>query len=188
VCQVVADEIAAIAAAHGVELERTGDPALLSLRGPSTSLARLCDVAETALKTVMRRLSADLIGGANVTRLDGALGYRHPRLPYRRALRIVGARGWRLSLGDEITPEAGASLVRFCGLLPVQVMYLPGQPQPAGGHSGRSGVSYILPLGGEVMRGVLPASEESGPWVCRVDLERLVGFAMGYGVAAAASA
>lgn len=182
---VLETELAAIVSAHGLELDTTGDENLRLLRGREVTLPWLCDFVETSLKTTVARLSADLIGGANVTRLDGVLTCRHPRLPYRRALRIVASRGWRLALGDELGAAAGASLVRFCGLLPVQVMYLPGQPQPAGGDGSRAGLSYILPWGGEVLRGVLPADHEPGHTVVRFQIDRLLGFVLGYAAAAA---
>ncbi|MBD3221388.1 hypothetical protein GF314_09105 [bacterium] len=182
---VLAGEIAATAAAHGLEVEGSADPWRCVLRGGDLTLPWLCDFAEAALKSAIGRLSADLVGGANVTRLDGAISYRHPRLPYRRALRIVAARGWRHALGDELAPAAAASLVRFCALLPVQVMYLPNQPQPGPGDRHRPGLSYVVPWGGEVLRAVLPAEDESGPAVIRVEMDRLLGFALGYAAAEA---
>jgi len=177
--EVLTAELAATVADHGLRLEPSADPDIRILRGRDLDLPWLCDFAEAALKRAVRRLSADLIGGSNVTRLDGTLANRHPRLPYRRALRIVAARGWRLALGDELTTEAQASLVRFCGLLPVQVMMLSGQPQPASSDTSKPGLSYILPFGGEALRGELPASGDGGPAVCRFHLDRLLQFVLG---------
>jgi len=124
-------------------------------------------------------MSAELVGGSCVTRLDRSLTHGHPRLPYRRALRIVGGRGWRLALGDELTAEAQASLVRFCGLLPVQIMYLPGQPAPASLAPESQGLSYVLPWGGEALRGELPLHGDLGPAVCRIRVDRLLQFILG---------
>jgi len=186
--RILARELGDAVADQGLRLEPSADPSLLVLRGGDLSLNRLCDFAEASLKRVVRRLTADLIGGANVTRLDGALQHRHPRLPYRRALRIVSARGWRLSLGEELTADAAASLVRFCGLLPVQVMLLPGQPQPGAEAPTRPGLSYVLPWGGEVLRGELPEPGQGGPALCRFHLDRLLQFVLGLDSADVASA
>lgn len=186
--QVLARELADAVADQGLRLEPSADPSLQVLRGNDLSLSWLCDFAESALKRAIRRLPADLIGGPNVTRLDGTLNHRHPRLPYRRALRIVASRGWRLSLGDELGADAEASLVRFCGLLPVQIMFLPGQPQPESSVPSRPGVSYVLPWGGEVLRGELPEPGAGGPAVCRFHLDRLVQFVLGLEAADVAQA
>lgn len=177
--EILTSELTATIADHGLRLETSADPGQHIMRGQDLTLAGLCDFAEAALKRAVRRLSADLIGGPNVTRLDGTLSLRHPRLPYRRALRIVGARGWRLALGDELTVESQASLVRFCGLLPVHVMFLPGQPQPTTCDTSRPGLSYILPWGGEVMRGALSAPGANQQTVCQIRLDRLVQFVLG---------
>ena len=188
--QLLSAELTAAVADHGLRLEASADPALQVLRGGDLGLGGFCDFAEATLKRAVRRLSADLIGGANVTRLDGTLAHRHPRLPYRRALRIVGARGWRLALGEELTDEAQASLVRFCGLLPVQVLMLPGQPRPASIDGRRAGLSYVLPWGGEVLRGEIASvdADADGPVLCRFHLDRLLRFVLGLDRESAASA
>jgi len=162
---------------HTLQVVADGDERLLHASG--LALPWVADFAESTVKRVIRRLSADLIGGANVTRLDRSLTHPHPRLPYRRALRIVGARGWRLPLGEELPAEAQASLVRFCGLLPVQLLFLPGQPRPATVAGDRQGLSYVLPWGGEVARSELPLPGAPGPGVCRLRVDRLLHFLLG---------
>lgn len=146
---------------------------------PQLTLQRCCDLAAAALRCLIGGLSADLIGGANVTRLDRVAAHSHPRLPYRRALRIADGRGWHLGLGEDLPPAAQASLIRFCSLLPVQILYLPGQPQPASAGSATQGFSYLLPWGGEVLRTFLPLPGASGRTTCRFQRERLVRFLLG---------
>ncbi len=176
--RIVAAEMEASASDLGRRLEAGADAEEVLLRGPDLSLAWVADFAEATVKRVIRRLPADLIGGAAVTRLDRSLTHPHPRLPYRRALRIVGARGWRLPLGEDLPPAAQASLVRFCGLLPVQVLFLPGQPHPASAASAHQGLSYVLPWAGEVARCEL-AAPDAAAGVCRLRRDRLVQFLLG---------
>ena len=176
---VLTAELDAMVADHGFRLELGADPDEGIIRRDGLTLPWLCDFVEAGLKRTIRQLNADLIGGANVTRLDQSVSHGHPRLPYRRALRIVGRRGWRLPLGDELPADAQASLVRFCGLLPVQIMYLPGQPQPKTLSSRKQGLSYILPWAGETLRGELPLLNDEGPAVCRIRIDRLLQFILG---------
>lgn len=171
---VLETELQALTADHGLRLESGRDPDERLVRTTGLDLNWLCGFAEAGLKRLTRSLSADLIGGANVTRLDRTLTVAHPRLPYRRALRIVSNRGWRLSLGDDLPPPAAASLVRFCGHLPVQVLNLPGQPQPATAPTKRQGFHYIAPWGGQVMAAELPLPEAPGVAVSRFRLDRLL--------------
>ncbi len=176
---IVAAEVEASAADLGRRIEPGPRPDDRLLRGEDLTLGWVADFAETTVKRVIRRLPADLIGGAAVTRLDRTLTHPHPRLPYRRALRIVAGRGCRLALGEELPPAAQASLVRFCGLLPVQVLFLPGQPRPASVPDGRQGLAYVLPWAGEVVRCELRAAAGSGPGICRLDLARLLQSLLG---------
>jgi len=177
--EILLEELRALAADHGLRLEAGADPDERLLRQPGLSLPWLCNFVEVGLKHAARHFSADLIGGANVTRLDQTISQPHPRLPYRRAVRIVSGRGWRLALGEEIPADAQASLVRFCGLLPVHVMFLPGQPGPASLGADRQGLAYILPWAGEAIRAELPLPGGSGPAVCRYRVDRLLQFVLG---------
>ncbi len=172
-------ELAALVADHGLRLEAAGGRGEHLLRAEDLALGWLCGFAEAGLKRLARCLSADLIGGANVTRLDRAITNPHPRLPYRRAVRIVSSRGWRLNLGEALPEPAQASLVRFCGLLPVQVLYLPGQPQPAQLPIGRQGFVSIVPWGGVAIEADLPQPGSAGIAVCRFHVDRLLQFVLG---------
>ncbi len=173
------DELEVMAADHGFRLESSPDLDERVVRRDDLSLPWLCDFVEAGLKRAIRCMSADLIGGPCVTRLDRSLTHSHPRLPYRRALRIVSKRGWRLPLGEDLPSGAQASLVRFCGLLPVQIMYLPGQPGPTSLSHRRQGLSYVLPWAGEALQGELPLDGAAGPAVCRFRLDRILQFMLG---------
>lgn len=141
----------------------------------SVSPVQLGDALEAVLKQAAACLDADLIGGANVTRLDRSITCGHARLPYRKALRVANGRGWSLALGEEIPADAQATLIRFCGLLPVQVMCLPGQPRPAEFAPAGHGLLYLVPLAGEVLRAEVGADGAS----CRVDLDRFLQYCLG---------
>ncbi len=177
--RIVAAEVEASASDLGRRLEAGSAADEVLVRGQGLTLNWVADFAEATVKRVIRRLPADLIGGAAVTRLDRSLTHPHPRLPYRRALRIVGARGWRLPLGEDLPAAAQASLVRFCGLLPVQVLFLPGQPHPVSMATAPHGLSYILPWAGEVARCELGAPDAGSGGVCRLRRDRLVQFVLG---------
>jgi aspartyl/asparaginyl-tRNA synthetase len=124
-------------------------------------LDQLCRLQEDLLRSVAADLSADLLGGRQVTRLDRMITLEHPRLTYREALSILNDRGWSLSFGEELPPEAEASLCRYCGNLPVMVTNLPAtcrffttrmndqDPETT------LSVDYILPYGGQTFDGAV---------------------------------
>ena len=89
------------------------------------SLTQLCDFQERLLKDVAGTLHADQIGGNNVTRLDRMLRQEHPRLTYREALAALNRRGFTVAFGDDLDQKAEASLIRYCGDLPVHVTHYP---------------------------------------------------------------
>ena len=77
----------------------------------------------------------------------------------RQALEIVGSRGWSIPFGQELHPEAEATLTRFCGNLPFMVTHLPvdqtltvDQADPASDEASMN-VAYILPYSGITMEG-----------------------------------
>lgn len=160
------------------------EAATLTFAGATMVPGQLEEFLETTLNAAAASLDADLIGGANVTRLDQSIGCAHVRLPYRRALRIVNGRGWALPLGEEIPREAQATLIRFCGLRPVQLLMLPGQPRPArfdlddAGSPSRT-VCALLPLAGEVLRAQERGEPGSGALSCTVDLDRFMQYCLG---------
>ena len=88
-------------------------------------LDHLCQLQEDLLRSVAADLSADLLGGRQVTRLDRMITLEHPRLTYREALDVLNQRGWSLEFGQLLPAEAEASLVRYCGNLPVFLTNLP---------------------------------------------------------------
>jgi aspartyl/asparaginyl-tRNA synthetase len=98
---------------------------LMEAAGRDLSLDDLTDLQEDLLKAVAFNLGADLLGGRDVTRLDRMLHVSHPRITYRQALDILGNRGWSIPFGEELHPEAEATLTRFCGNLPFMVTHLP---------------------------------------------------------------
>ncbi len=168
-----------VAAECGLGLEDGAGPEDVRLRRSGATLFQSCDLAEVVLKRLLGSLPADLIGGANVTRLDRPLALGHPRLPYRRALRIVGGRGWHLQLGEDLPAAAQASLIRFCGLLPVQILYLPGQPRPSRLDPESQGFCYCVPWGGRFLQAALPLPGRPGDTVLHLRRDRLLQFVLG---------
>ena len=133
------------------------------------SLDQLCDLQEDLLRSVAAGLSADILGGRQVTRLDRMITLEHTRLTYREALDILNTRGWSLEFGENLDAEAEASLCRFCNNLPVLMTNLPADRRffttridPADPATTLS-VDYILPYGGRTFDGA----------VRETDLERL---------------
>lgn len=139
---------------------------LMEAAGRNLSLDDLTDLMESLLKAAAFSLGADLLGGRHVTRLDRMLHVCHPRLTYRQALEVLDARGWSIHFGDELHPEAEATLTRFCGNLPLLVTHLPTNKDvdqlvdqetdsladPSDGAVTVS-VAYILPYAGITMEG-----------------------------------
>lgn len=119
----------------------------------------LTDLQEDLLKAVARDMSADLLGGRHVTRLDQMLRVSHPRLTYRRALDLLGRKGWDIPFGEVIHPDAEATLSRFCGQLPFMITHLPVElkaPQAArdtADGAATLSVDYVLPYAGITMDG-----------------------------------
>ncbi len=124
-------------------------------------LDRLCDLMEALLRSVASGVSADLLGGRQVTRLDRMITLEHTRLTYREALDILNNRGWSLEFGQRLDAEAEASLCRFCNNLPVLMTNLPAgnrffttrldDADPATTLS----ADYILPYGGRTFDGAV---------------------------------
>lgn len=122
-------------------------------------LEGVCGLQEDLLKTVARGLSADMLGGRNVTRLDRMIQCELPRLTYREALAILNARGWSMLFGEDLHRDAEATLSRYCGQLPVQVTHFPGDlkffnlKNDPTDHAVTESVETILPYAGETMDG-----------------------------------
>ncbi len=131
------------------------------------TLDELLDLQEQLLKAIAAELGVELLGGANVTRLDRMIQQEHPRLTYREALDVLNARGWSMPFGEDFHRDAEATLSRYCGNLPVQVTHFPESLEFFNAKLDRAdpsvveNVDYILPLAGETMSGAVhePDSE-----------------------------
>jgi len=124
-------------------------------------LDQLCRLQYDLVRSVAADLSADLLGGRQVTRLDRMITQEHPRLTYRQVLDILNSRGWSLNFGEELPREAEASLSRFCGNLPVHVTNLPATNRFFTTHLDSQdpettlSVDYILPYAGRSCDGAV---------------------------------
>ncbi len=98
---------------------------LIEVSQQDLDLDGLCDLAERMLKTVACTLSANLLGGMTVTRLDRMANSRHQRLTYRQALEVLSAKGWEIEFGEELPEPAKATLTRHCGNQPFFLTHLP---------------------------------------------------------------
>jgi aspartyl/asparaginyl-tRNA synthetase len=138
---------------------------LMEAAGRDLSLENLATLQENLLKVVALNLGADLLGGRDVTRLDRMLQVSHPRLTYRKALDILGSRGWTIPFGDTLHAEAEATLCRFCGNLPFMVTHLPvglgstGTPLDPSDETVTVSMDYILPFSGITMEGSIRPGE-----------------------------
>jgi asparaginyl-tRNA synthetase len=148
---------------------------LIEIEKRDMSLAALCDLQERLLKEVALHLSADEIGGAHVTRLDWMARWEHPRLTYREAIDLLRRHGFALSFGDDLSAEAEAALVRYCGNLPVHVTHFPEAIKFFNMKLDRADpsvvecVDYILPYAGETFGGSV---REPDPAILRGRLHR----------------
>ena len=164
-------------------VHRTGYK-LLEAERKDLDLAGLCTMLETLLKTVTAHMSADLLGGRQVTRLDRVIHSDHPRLTYRQALTILETKGWSIPFGGDLHLEADATLSRHCGNLPVLVTHYPTDLKFSNTRISTDdaavseSVEYILPYAGFTMdgsvRGDAPTRAGFG-----LSLARLLQYLMG---------
>lgn len=159
---------------------------LIEAVGCGLDLGALCDLQETLLKTVAADLSADLLGGRQVTRLDRTVTLRHPRLTYAEALCILAGRGWTLADGQALPPAVEETLIRHCDNLPVMVTHWPVRLKPhlavapQGTRAAAVSVKYLLPYAGETMDGgVRPGEPQRAGF--GLGVARLLQFLMGLG-------
>ncbi len=142
-------------------------------------LMQLCDLMESLLKSVAADLSADLLGGRQVTRLNHMITTPHPRITYLQALEILNGRGWKLEFGQDLRWKAESSLCRYFGNMPVLITHFPAQLRffttrlNADDPTVTDSVDYILPYCGEAMDG---AVRETNPKVMRTTLGNADGF------------
>ena len=134
---------------------------LIEIEHRDLSLEELMELQEALLKDVAMHLHADLIGGANATRMDLMVAAEHPRLSYEQAIGVLQRKGFALSFGDDLNREAEAALTRHCGGLPVHVTCFPESLKFFNMKIDRSDprlvecVDYILPFSGESFGGSL---------------------------------
>jgi len=69
--------------------------------------------------------------------------------------------------------------VRFCGLLPVQVLFLPGQPARQLSAPTARAWPTSCRWAGEAIRAELPLSGTAAATVCRYRIDRLLQFYLG---------
>lgn len=156
------------------------------------TLDDVADLQIELIKTVTGRLSAELLGGRQVTRLDRTLSCDHPRLTYKDALKVLNERGWDLVFGDRIHSQAQDTLTRHCGNLPVLVTHLPVEWDQSGieinlkDPSVTNSLQYILPYAGLAMTGAVRSNnpELSGGrhftlGTFGLEMPRLLQFLMG---------
>ncbi len=128
-------------------------------------LDELCDLMENLLKSVAHDLSADLLGGRQVTRLNHMINSSHPRITYRRSLDLLNNRGWDLNFGQDLNWKAESSLCRFFGNMPVMVTHFPAELRfftsrlNAEDPTVTDTVDYILPYCGEAMDGAVRTTD-----------------------------
>lgn len=161
---------------------------LMEAARSDTTLDQLCALQEQLLKSVAGDMNADLLGGRDVTRLDRMLRANHPRLTYDEALIVLADKGWDLTAGEPLPPQARATLTRHCGNLPYLLTQLPyarvtsdtidDAHLPVG-----ASVEYVLPYAGVTMEGETrrDADGSSGPDRSgfSLDLGRLLQYLMG---------
>ncbi|MBD3335199.1 MAG: hypothetical protein GF355_06755 [Candidatus Eisenbacteria bacterium] len=132
---------------------------LIEIERVDMDLNDLCLFQERLIKDVAGALSADDIGGANVTRLDRMLRSEHPRLTYREAVGILRRRGFAIEFGDDLGSTAEAALTHYAGQLPVHITHYPESLKFFNMKLHRSDpllvdcVDYILPYSGETFGG-----------------------------------
>ncbi len=157
---------------------------LIEVSRQGLELDELCDLAEHMLKMVAADLSANLLGGLHVTRLDRMLHVPHTRLTYREALTILADKGWEITFGDELPEQAKATLTRHCGNLPFMLTHLPvglklpGAAPTAGQPEVCQSFHYILPYAGLSFDGSVRAAD-GVPAGFSLDLGRLLQYLMG---------
>lgn len=158
-------------------LDATGSPAevkLIEAVGLDLDATGLGDLMQDLVKAVAADLGADLLGGRAVTRLDQMLRVAHPRLTHAEAVRVLGTRGIEVAARRPLSPEAEASLVRYCGNLPVILEDVP-TDMPGAATQG-----YILPFAGLTLEGGLRPGQPPRAGF-ELGVARLLQFVQGLG-------
>jgi aspartyl/asparaginyl-tRNA synthetase len=147
-------------------------------------LDALCGLAGRLLRAVAGDMSADLLGGVHVTRLDRMINAAHQRLTYREALAVLATKGWQVPFGEPLPEQAKATLTRHCGNLPFLLTHLPvglklpGAAPTPGAPDVCESFHYILPYAGLTFDGSV-RSATADPAGFSLDLGRLLQYLMG---------
>jgi asparaginyl-tRNA synthetase len=134
---------------------------LIEIERKDMTLSELCDLQERLVKTSAALLTAEEIGGVNVTRLDRMIRSEHPRMTYREAIGILRRKGFALEFGDDLGRDAEMALVHHAGQLPIHVTHYPeglkffNMKLDRGDDKVVECVDYVLPYSGETFGGSL---------------------------------
>ncbi|MFT5232163.1 MAG: aspartyl/asparaginyl-tRNA synthetase [Candidatus Krumholzibacteriia bacterium] len=148
------------------------------------SLDQLADMCEQLLKYVASQMSADLLGGRHVTRLDRAINIKHRRISYQQALEILAEKDIAIRFGEALDAPALAALTRHVGNVPFilthlpECLKLPGALSTPGQTAVCESCQYILPYAGLAMDGSL-RDAPGAPAGFSLDLGRLLQYLMG---------
>ncbi len=157
---------------------------LVEASAQDLDLNGLCDLAEKVLKTVAADMSANLLGGVHISRLDRMINARHQRLTYREAVEVLAAKGWDVAFGDELPEQSKATLTRHCGNLPYILTHLPvglkmpGAALTIGEPEVCESFHYVLPYAGLTFDGSV-RDAKNAPAGFSLDLGRLLQYLMG---------
>jgi hypothetical protein len=134
------------------------------------SLSEICDFQEKLVKEAASTLTADDVGGGNMTRLDRMIRSEHPRITYREAIGALRRRGFAVEFGHRLGSKYEGALLHYAGYLPVHVTHFPGALKPFNVrlHPGDESVTetseYIFPFSGRTAE---CAELESDPEILR---------------------
>lgn len=144
----------------------------------------LLRLQQDLLHTVVAQLSADLLGGRQITRLDRVLTCEHPHMEYGHLREILAGRGRSIQPGEVPDRDAEAALARYCNNQPVMVTGIPtsmaADEMNEGLISGPDAEyqACILPYSGLTIVGsVIPGENSRGGLA--LNLGRLLQFLMG---------
>lgn len=98
---------------------------MVGLMGSHLDEEALLGLEMSLLEAVIGDLSANLLGGRQITRLDRVLTCGHRRLDYAEACALLDEHGHPTSPGESIGPEKQAALSRLCHNQPLQITGLP---------------------------------------------------------------
>ncbi|MBU8871686.1 MAG: hypothetical protein KOO60_12540 [Gemmatimonadales bacterium] len=163
----------------------TGGPRreIIAIMGAGLDKDDLLGLQGDLLRTVVEHLSADMLGGRQITRLDRVLTCEHPHLEYGRVREILAERGQPLQPNAVLDPDAETTLTRYCNNQPVMVTGIPFDTASIPTVDMVSGpdtqhLACILPYSGLTITGsVIPGENVRGGLA--LNLGRLLQFLMG---------